>query len=93
MRQVFVIEMGNDRLSVAVHDDAVGNYGRVADVTSRTDDPVLKFCLDDGNDGYTEYTIDWDEAPLRMRLLDVLLADGSVNNSEWGWVVPASEDF
>ena len=89
MKEVFLIEKGSgDRLSVAVD-------GRMAEVTSTIDEAVLKFRFDDTDtdtDTCTEYTIDWEERPLRMTLQDVL-GDGEINNSEWGWVVPATEDF
>merc|ERR1712032_1547570 len=94
MREVFVIEKtGDDRLTVTVHDERVGPRGRPGQVDDIGEGSVLVWRFQAAGRLFcTEYRIDWQESPLRMTLQDKG-ADGAAYNSEWGWVVPATEDF
>ena len=86
-----------DRLKVVIHDYEIRpGGGTEAIVTSSIEDPILKFRIlkDESNrDGfYAEYTINWDEEPVRMTLQDID-AEGESYNNEWGWVTEASGPF
>ena len=100
--EVFVIQNDDERLAVTVYPASplvsvevtlAEQRGEAMEVTSGIDDPVLRFRRDvHYRCGYTEYTIDWGSTPVRMTLADVC-EDGTVYNTEWGWVTPATEQF
>ena len=95
MMEVFVIRKATDgRVSVTVHDMEVGQGGQDAGVQDVAASSLTFRLPNDAEEGYhLEYFINWaNEGGAVMNFEDLDANDGAYN-SEWGWVVPATEDF